>query len=46
MKNCSNCVYRDLLITQEPCMNCKYTEYWEEDKQEDEDNENLNKNAN
>lgn len=35
MKSCGNCVYRDLLITQEPCMRCKYDEYWEEDKDED-----------
>lgn len=37
MKNCGNCVYRDLLITEEPCMECKYSEYWEEDEEEEED---------
>ena len=35
MKNCGNCAYCDLLITEEPCMNCKYTENWEP-KEEDE----------
>lgn len=39
MKNCSNCVYKDLLITQEPCMRCRYTEYWEADEDEENDNE-------
>ena len=37
MKNCGNCVYKDLLITEEPCMECKYNEYWEEDKEDQED---------
>ena len=39
MKNCGNCVYKDLLITEEPCMECKYSEYWEEDI-DDSDNTN------
>lgn len=39
MKNCGNCVYKDLLITEEPCMECKYSEYWEEDT-DDSDNTN------
>lgn len=29
MKNCGNCAYCDLLITEEPCMDCKYNENWE-----------------
>lgn len=39
MKNCGNCIYKDLLITEEPCMDCLYCMNWEEDT-EDEDNEN------
>ena len=39
MKNCGNCVYKDLLITEEPCMECKYNEYWEEDEDDDISNE-------
>ena len=35
MKTCSNCIYRDLLITQEPCMECKYSEYWEAAEEDD-----------
>lgn len=35
MKNCGNCVYKDLLITEEPCMECKYSEYWEEEDDPD-----------
>ena len=35
MKNCGNCVYKDLLITEEPCNECKYSEYWEEDNTDD-----------
>lgn len=39
MKNCSNCIHRDLLITQEPCMNCRFTECWEgEDNESTRDN--------
>lgn len=37
MKNCGNCVYRELLITEEPCMDCLYCSNWEEDKEDDED---------
>ena len=37
MKNCGNCAYCDLLITEEPCMDCLYSCNWE--PKEDEDNE-------
>lgn len=41
MKNCGNCVYKYLLITQEPCMECLYCSNWEADEeQEEEDNDN------
>ena len=39
IKNCCTCIHRDLLITQEPCIDCRFTENWKEDKQEDEKNE-------
>ena len=44
MKNCVNCIYCDLLITEEPCESCLYSSNWEldEDKEEDKD-EDLNK---
>ena len=29
MRNCSNCKYCDKCITEEPCMDCIYAEYWE-----------------
>lgn len=29
MKNCGNCVYKDRLITEEPCMECLYCMNWE-----------------
>lgn len=29
MKNCYNCKHRDKFISQEPCMNCRFTECWE-----------------
>lgn len=38
MRNCGNCCYKDLKITEEPCMRCRFNEYWEaddEEKQED-----------
>ena len=37
MKTCSNCIYRDLLITQEPCMDCIYGINWEGEEEEKED---------
>lgn len=37
MKTCANCVYRDLLITQEPCMNCIYGINWEGEEKDDGD---------
>ena len=43
MKNCGNCVYCDLLITEEPCRDCLYSSNWEP---KEEDNENNNKNGN
>lgn len=42
MRNCGNCVYKDLLITQEPCLECLYASNWEEDKEEEEDNDQDN----
>ena len=41
MRNCGNCVYRDLLITEEPCNSCIYSSNWEEDTEEE--NEDSNK---
>lgn len=35
MKNCGNCVYKDLLITEEPCMDCLYSTNWEGEEEED-----------
>lgn len=35
MRNCGNCVYKDLLITQEPCMDCLYCSNWEADEEEE-----------
>ena len=40
MKNCGNCAYCDLLITEEPCMDCLYSSKWEP---QEEENENTNK---
>lgn len=41
MRNCSNCVYKDISITQEPCIDCLYLSNWEPDEeQEDKDNDN------
>ena len=37
MKNCGNCIYKDYSIKENPCKECKYNEYWEEDKDEDSD---------
>ena len=28
MRNCGNCIYCDLLITEEPCMDCLYNSNW------------------
>ena len=41
MKNCSNCKHRDKCITEEPCIDCRFTEYWEpaEDEFDPEDEE-------
>ena len=39
MKNCGNCLYCDLLITEEPCMDCLYSSNWEP---KEEENENTN----
>lgn len=43
MKTCGNCAYKDLLITQEPCLECLYGINWEpeEEQKEDEDNEGI-----
>lgn len=43
MKTCGNCVYKDLLITQEPCLECLHGINWEpeEEQKEDEDNEGI-----
>lgn len=38
MRNCGNCVYKDLLFTQEPCMDCLYSSNWEADEEKEEDN--------
>ena len=37
IKNCSNCKHRDKFITEDPCMDCMYSENWEpkEDTNED-----------
>ena len=35
MKNCGNCIYRDYSYKENPCKECKYNEYWEEDNEED-----------
>ena len=40
MKNCGNCVYKDLSINAEPCMDCLYQSAWEADEEED-DNEDT-----
>ena len=40
MKTCANCVYRDLLITEEPCMDCLYSTNWEGEDEDDSDNTN------
>jgi hypothetical protein len=40
MRNCGNCVYKDLLITEEPCMRCRYTEYWEGDTEDESTRDN------
>ena len=32
MKNCGNCIYKDLSIKENPCRVCRYNEYFEEDK--------------
>lgn len=43
MKNCSNCKHRNKYLTEEPCVICRFTEYWEsEEPEEVEDNENTN----
>lgn len=39
MKNCYNCKHRDKRITEEPCINCRFTEYWEFDSEEEFDPE-------
>ena len=36
MRNCGNCVYKDININQEPCDSCLYLCNWEEDKEEEE----------
>ena len=41
MRNCGNCVYRDLLITEEPCDSCNYSSNWEEDTEEDTEDEDA-----
>ena len=41
MKDCGNCAYCDLLITEEPCMDCLYSSNWEP---KEEDNENTGDN--
>lgn len=39
MKTCANCVYRERLITEEPCLDCLYGLNWEADEdKEEEDN--------
>lgn len=43
MRSCANCAYKDLLITEEPCMRCRYNEYWEADEDK-EDEENVEDN--
>ena len=41
MKTCANCIYRERLVTEEPCLECLYDINWEgEDDQEDSDNDN------
>lgn len=40
MRNCGNCIYCDLLITQEPCESCLYSSNWELDEDKEEDNDN------
>lgn len=35
MRNCGNCVYKDLKITEEPCDSCNYSCNWEEDTEEE-----------
>lgn len=39
MKNCGNCVYCDLLITEEPCMDCLSSSNWESDEDKEDENE-------
>lgn len=39
MKTCGNCVYKDRLITEEPCMDCLYGINWEADEEEEDDDE-------
>lgn len=41
MRNCGNCLYKDRLKTEEPCLECMYSLNWEpEEDQEEEDNDN------
>ena len=43
MKTCANCVYRERLITEEPCLECLYGINWESDEEQEVNNENSNK---
>ena len=42
MRNCGNCVYKDLKITEKPCDSCNFMCNWEEDEEEDEEEDNDN----
>lgn len=45
MKNCSNCKHRNKYLTEDPCVVCRFIEYWEPDEESDlteEDDENTN----
>ena len=40
MRNCGNCVYKDLLITEEPCMECYYNSNWEGETEDESNRDN------
>ena len=35
MKNCGNCVYKDISIKEEPCIECMYCSHWEAEEEEE-----------
>ena len=40
MRNCGNCVYKDLLITEDPCMDCLYCMNWEGEVEDESNRDN------